>query len=186
MKNTILPADVFRSDAVERADVGIVLGSSDPELLQHRISAAVVLFKAKRVRTLLLSGDGRSKNPEGRTEADRMREIAVKAGVPETAIVMEDASKDPISTAKECTRLLKSHQQLQGTKSAIVVTSAWHTLRTFIILRKHLPHSITLSCFPAAEGCTAKNWQTTPQNRAIVTNELRLIETLLKTGYSLR
>ena len=186
MKNSILPADVFRSDAVERADVAIVVGSSDPELLQHRISAGVTLFIAKRVRLLLLSGDGRGKNPEGRTEADRMREIAVKAGVPEPAMVLEDGSKDPVSMAKECTRLLKTHEQFKGTKSAIVVTSAWHTLRTFIILRKHLPHGITLSCCPATEGCTAKNWQTTPQNRAIVTNELRLIETLLKTGYSLR
>jgi hypothetical protein len=33
---------------------------------------------------------------------------------------------------------------------------------------------------------TASNWQTTPQNRAIVENELRLIEKLLKTGFSLR
>lgn len=115
-----------------------------------------------------------------------MREIAVKSGVPETSIVLEDGSTDPISTAKECTRLLKNHEQFKGTKSAILVTSAWHTLRTFIILRKHLPHGITLSCSPATEGGTAKNWQTTPQNRAIVTNELRLIETLLKTGYSLR
>ena len=106
MKNPVLPADVFRSDAADRADVAIVVGSSDPELLQHRISSAVTLFKAKRVRTLLLSGDGRSKNSEGRTEADRMREIAVKAGVPETAIVLEDASKE----AQQLTAQLTAHE----------------------------------------------------------------------------
>jgi len=54
-------------------------------------------------------------------------------------------------------------------------------------LRSHyLPNKISFHCHPATEGVTATNWQTAPQNRAMVDNELRLIEKLLKTGYSLR
>jgi hypothetical protein len=56
----------------------------------------------------------------------------------------------------------------------------------FIVMRRYVPNKVTLYCHAATEGVTASNWQTSPQNRAIVENELRLIEKLLKTGFSLR
>ena len=99
---------------------------------------------------------------------------------------MEDTSHDAIENAKECARLLKTHSDLQVVKSAFLVSSAWHMLRLFIMMRRYLPNKISLYCHPATEGVTVTNWQTTPQNREIVDNELRLIEKLLKTGFSLR
>lgn len=186
IRNSILPKDVFRQDAAERADVAIVFGASDPDYLRHRIGAGIALYAAKRVSALLLSGDGRRKSADGRSEADRMRDHAVKAGVPADAIVLEEASQDSVSTAKECAQLLKSNGRLQSARSAILVSSAWHMLRLFLVMRRHLPKQLAISCFPATEGITAANWQTTPQGRAIVENELRLIEKLLKSGYSLK
>jgi hypothetical protein len=59
-------------------------------------------------------------------------------------------------------------------------------LRLFIIMRRYLPNKISMYGHPATEGVTAENWQTTSQNPAIVDNELRLTEKLLKTGFSLR
>jgi hypothetical protein len=53
-------------------------------------------------------------------------------------------------------------------------------------MRRHLPNSCAIFCCPATQGITAANWQTSPQARAVVDNELRLIEKLLKTGYSLK
>ena len=186
IKKSLVPKDVFRHDIANRADVAIVVGSSDPNHLQHRISAGVSLIKSEKTGLLILSGDGRKKDPENRSEADRMREFAMKAGVPANAIITEDTSCDSINNAKECTRLLKTDSTLQAVKSAFLVSSAWHMLRLFIIMRRYVPNKISLYCHPAAEGITAANWQTSPQNRAIVDNELRLIEKLLKTGFSLR
>lgn len=177
---------MFRNDAAPKADVAIVVGSPDAEHLRHRISAGVSLITSKRVARLILCGGGREKDPAKRSEAERMQEIALKAGVAADRVILEDSAHDLADTAKECARLLKSDSQLAGTRSVILVSSAWHLLRLSVVMRRHLPHGVALTCFPATEGLTASNWQTTPQGRAVVDNELRLIEKLLKTGYSLR
>jgi vancomycin permeability regulator SanA len=183
IKKSLLPKDVFRQDAPERADLAIVVGASDPDHLRHRIAAAVSLMTSGRVPRLLLSGDGRKKHPEGISEAERMKTIALKAGIPASAMFVEDSAQDTIAIARECARLLKSDGALQTVRSAILVSSAWHMHRLYLIMRRHLPRQVALSCSPATEGITAANWQTTPQGRALVENELRLIEKLAKTGY---
>lgn len=186
IKNSLLPKDVFRLDNAARADVGIVMGSPDQEHLRQRIAAGIALFKAGKVTRLIVCGDGREKDPLQRSEAVRMKEIAVKAGLPETSIITEDTGHDPIESARECGRLLKTDSNLSSVKTAFLVSSAWHMLRMFIVMKRYLPNKVTLYCHAATEGVTAGNWQTSPQNRAIVENELRLIEKLLKTGFSLR
>lgn len=186
IRNALQPKDVFRSDPFDKADVAIVVGASDPDNLRHRITAGIALFTKKKVPTLLLCGDGRKKHPQGRTEADRMQELTTQAGVPSDAIILDDSNDDFAASAKECGQLLKTHARLQGVRSVALVSSAWHILRLCIVMRRYVPKQLTLYGCPAAEGVTAANWQTTPQGRAIVENELRLIEKLLKTGYSLK
>lgn len=143
-------------------------------------------MKAGKVPMLVVCGGGRERDSQQRSEAERMKEIAVKAGIRETSIIIEDTGHDPIESAKACGRLLKSDSRLQSVKSAFLVSSAWHMLRLFIVMNRYVPNKVTLYCHAATEGVTASNWQTSPQNRAIVENELRLIEKLLKTGFSLR
>ena len=180
------PKDVFRADPFDKVDVAIVIGASDAEHLRHRINTGIALVTKKKVQSLLLCGDGRRKHPEGRSEADRMKEQAIKAGVPENAIVLEDANDDSAASAKECGQLMKTHPRLQAARSVALVSSAWHILRLCIVMRRYLPKQVTIYGCPATEGITATNWSSTPQGRATVDNELRLIEKLLKTGYSLK
>jgi vancomycin permeability regulator SanA len=99
IKNSLLPKDVFRHDDAARADIAVVMGSPDAEHLRHRIAAGITLFKAGKVPKLLVCGDGRDKDPQQASEAVRMKEIAVKAGVPEASIIIEDTGHDPIETA---------------------------------------------------------------------------------------
>jgi vancomycin permeability regulator SanA len=186
MKNLPQPKDVFRTDSADRADLAIVIGASDSELLKHRINAGVALLKSKKTSRLLLCGDGRDKDAQGRTEAERMKQIAIAAGLPDAALVLDEQSHDLVDMAKNCAKLFKSDDVLKTTKSAFVVSSSWHLLRVFMIMKRHLPHQVSVFCHAATEGHTASNWQTTPQGRATVENELRLIEKLLKTGYSLK
>lgn len=143
-------------------------------------------MKAGRADTLIVCGDGRHKNPDQRSEAERMREYAVDAGIAFERIMVEESSADPVSSAKECNRLLKSDSRLSSVRSVFLVSSAWHLLRLYIIMKRHLPNKVKLYCQPASEGVTAANWQTSPQGRATVENELRLIDKLLSTGYSLK
>lgn len=185
MKNLPQPKDVFRSNTADRCELAIVIGAADAELLKHRINAGIALFRGKKTAKLLLVGDGRDKDSLGRSEAERMKDLAIAGGVPESAIFMDGESHDVIEMAKHLARLLKSDEKYRDVKSVTLVSSAWHLLRVWIIMKRHLPHQIQVYCHPATEGHTASNWQTTPQGRATVENELRLIEKLLKTGYSL-
>lgn len=186
MKNNVLPKDVFRSDAAGRADAAIVVGASDQDYLRHRIEAGIMLFQGRRVSRLILTGDGRKKHCEGRSEAERMREVAIQAGVPAEAIFIDETHDDITACAKDLGRLLKSDALWLAIRNIVLVSSAWHLFRLFILMRRHLPHQCLLTCHPASEGITAANWQTSPQGRAVVENEVRLIEKLLKTGYSLK
>ncbi len=177
------PKDVFRVDIAQHADLALVIGAADSELLKHRVSAGIALIKAKNTAKLMLCGDGRDKDPQGRSEAERMKQSALGAGVLESQIILEDESRDVIELAKSLGRRWKSDELLKTVKSLFLVSSAWHLLRVHMIMKRHLPHQIALFCHPTPEGHTASNWQTTPQGRATVENELRLVEKLLKTGY---
>ena len=77
IKKLPLPKDVFRHDDAARADIGIVMGSPDAEHLRQRIAAGIALFKAGKVPKLIVCGDGREKDPQQKSEAVRMKEIAV-------------------------------------------------------------------------------------------------------------
>ncbi|MFO1002822.1 MAG: YdcF family protein, partial [Planctomycetaceae bacterium] len=96
IKNSLLPKDVFRHDDAARADIGIVMGSPDAEHLRQRIATGITLFKAGKVPKLIVCGDGREKDSQQKSEAVRMKEFAVKSGIAETSIIIEDTGHDPI------------------------------------------------------------------------------------------
>ncbi len=186
MNSSVLPKDVFRNDFSGRADAACVIGAADAELLRQRIDAGIALFREQRVPRLLLLGDGRRKHAEGRSEADRMRESAVQGGVPENCLQLFDEHDDLVAAAKDLGRRFKSEPGLKDVRRLVLVSSAWHLLRLFVLMRRHLPNSCAIFCCPATQGITGVTWQTSPQARAVVDNELRLIDKLLKTGYSLK
>lgn len=112
-------------DVPER-DTAIVLGAglrnngADPSpYLQWRINTAVKLYKAGKVDTLLMTGDG------GHADHDEpavMRREAIKQGVPANKIMMDKFGFD---TYDSCTRAKK----YRDITSAIVVTQGYHLPR---------------------------------------------------------
>ncbi|MFM7057382.1 MAG: YdcF family protein [Planctomycetota bacterium] len=177
--------DVFLEDAFQQASAAVVIGAPDPVDLQQRISAAVALFKARRAPLLLLFG-GRSANPEQPSEVARMREAALRSGIPDAALIPAELTADLPEFAKHTQRLLKSEPRLQTARSLALVSSAWHLLRVSIVFKKFLPRQVTLYCHPTPDGITARNWMLEPRGKATAENELRLIEKLVKSGYSLK
>lgn len=77
-------------------DVGLVLGTSartagggsENPFFEHRIAAAAALFKAGKVRKLLVSGDNHTR---GYDEPAMMTRALIEAGVPASAIQVDDA-----------------------------------------------------------------------------------------------
>ncbi len=130
-------AAAFVSDdlaGVPATDVGLVLGTS-PSLgagrpnafFSARIAAAAQLFRAGKVRHLLVSGDNGS---QGYDEPSAMRRALVRAGVPEAAITRDFAgfrTLDSMLRAKE----------VFGLRRVTVVSQRFHVERAVFLARAH-------------------------------------------------
>jgi len=113
------------------AETAIVFGAGlTPDgrptpLLSDRVHAAVQLYKAGKVHTLLMSGDGES---PGHDEPAAMARQAESEGVPVAAI-----RRDPggVRTYASCARA----HDLFGVRRAIVVSQSYHLPRAIYTCR---------------------------------------------------
>lgn len=181
---SLQPKDLFIRDDAPRADAAIVCGCSDTEELQQRTIAASALLASGKTGLLLLCAGGRSQSEDN--EADRMTAIAVRAGAEARQLIAVSASGELSETARDCSKLFRTDVRLSGLRSVWLVSSAWHMLRLRIVMKHHLPRQLRLLCHPTEAGITAANWMKQPRGRALAENEIRLIEKLLKNGYSLK
>ncbi len=114
-----------RAEQVPVSDVALVFGAglkpdgTPTPILADRIHAAVLLFRAGKVKRLLLSGDGTS---PGHDEPSAMAVQARGEGVPDGAI-----QRDPggLHTRESCTR---AHDRF-NVRSAVVVSQSYHLPR---------------------------------------------------------
>jgi SanA protein len=113
--------------AVPRKRVAIVFGAQVlpggrlSNALAYRVDAAVALYKAGKVETLLMTGDNRTPEYD---EPAAMRDYAVARGVPAGAIVLDDAG---LRTYDSCYRAREVFGV--GRDEAILVTQEYHLPR---------------------------------------------------------
>lgn len=126
------------ADITQPYEVGIVLGGymetlcATPEGLPtfsrsgNRLSAALLLYQTGKVRHLLLTGgSGRIIGNEP-IEALEARRYLVQVGVPESAIWVEDRSRNTRENALYSKMMVDS---LTPGASCLLITSAWHMRR---------------------------------------------------------
>jgi len=113
------------TDGVPAAPVALVLGAgidgngTPSPFLAERLQVAADLYRAGRVRALLMSGD------HSRTDYDEVGAMAARAqalGVPASAIVQDYAGFDTYSS---CYRA----RSVWGVRRAVVVTQPFHLTR---------------------------------------------------------
>jgi len=114
--------------------VGLVLGCSpkmrdgrENSFFSRRISAASELFRAGRVQYLLLSGDNSRADYD---EPGAMRRALVRAGVPASRLVLDDAgfrTLDSVIRAKE----------VFGLQEVTIVSQHFHNERAVYLARTH-------------------------------------------------
>jgi SanA protein len=109
--------------------IAIVLGARvwDDGSLSHalidRVTTAVELYRAGRVKKLLMSGDNPSADYD---EPTAMKKFAVELGVPENDIVLDFAGRRTYDT---CYRA----KEVFDVKSAIIVTQEFHQARSIYL-----------------------------------------------------
>lgn len=109
-------------------DVAIVLGAAvNPDgtpskALLRRTQHAIALYRKGIVSRLLLSGGAVR---AARAEALLMRDVALAAGLPEAAVVVETQSRSTLENALFCRPILEE----AGWRRILVVTDGYHLRR---------------------------------------------------------
>jgi uncharacterized SAM-binding protein YcdF (DUF218 family) len=125
------------------ADVAIVLGGAvggpvsprqtvDLGEASDRVYHAFELFRAGKVRMILISGGNLPWSPAAEPEAETIRKLLRSWGVPDEAIVTAGTSRTTAENAREVAALWPS----LGFQSALLVTSAAHMPRALASFRK--------------------------------------------------
>lgn len=121
-------------DNARRADAIIVLGSAvwsggrPSPSLNARTQHAIALYQSGYAPYLIFCG-GLGGNPP--TEAEVMRRLAAGAGVPASAMILEDQSHSTDESLANAKALMNA----RGMKSAIIVSDPFHLFRAEIIAR---------------------------------------------------
>ena len=110
--------------------VGLVLGTSERlaggkpnRYFAYRIAAAARLYKAHKVRILLLSGDARS---PFYNEPRQMRLALMQAGVPAHAIWVDEGGVRTVDSIMRC-------HQIYGQVRFVVISQSWHNERAIYL-----------------------------------------------------
>jgi len=113
--------------------IGLVLGASKNTVrgtnnmyFTYRIQAAYTLFKLKKVRYLLLSGDNHMK---GYDEPSDMREALILLGVPDSCIILDYAGFRTLDSVVRC-------KEVFGEDSITVISQEFHNQRALFIANK--------------------------------------------------
>ncbi len=115
-------------DEARPADVIIVLGSQvradgqPSNSLRSRIERGIELYHAGYAPTLFLTG-GLGRFPP--TEAEAMRRVALAAGVPDSALVLDTGA----TSTQESMLTAAREAQARGWRTALVVSDPFHMLR---------------------------------------------------------
>jgi SanA protein len=98
---------------------GLYRDGTPMPVLADRVSTAVELYKAGKVRKLLLTGDNRSPDYN---EPEAMRRLAIELGIPENDLVLDYAGR---RTYDSCYRA----RFVFGVKKAVLVSQEFHLPR---------------------------------------------------------
>jgi len=150
---------VFRSvDAVPARETGLVLGTSRqtrhglPNLhFNQRMEAAAALYRAGKVRHLLVSGDN---HVAGYDEPTDMRNALVAAGVPPEAITCDYAGFRTLDSVVRAKKIF-------GLSRCTIITEAFHCPRALWIAQRHQLEAIAF----AAPDVGLKSWSWRAQAR---------------------
>ena len=124
-------AQIFNDVAkIEPRTVGLVLGTSKlnrfgkPNLFfNYRIEAATALYKAGKIKHIIVSGDNSKQEYDETTD---MHDALVDAGVPDSCITLDFAGFRTLDSMVRCLKIF-------GQKDVIVISQEFHNERALFI-----------------------------------------------------
>lgn len=154
----------------------IVFGNS--MLIEQRVKTAVLAYKNKRVEKIIFSGgsNGVSNQENDKTpEAIKMKKLAIKLGIDEKDILVDDKSNNSFENVDYSFGLIANQQ----VSSIAIITSEFHLKRCKLIIKKRFPN-INVILIPSYDGYSdSNNWFLSDNSwnsgRSLVTYEAGLL-----------
>jgi SanA protein len=121
--------DIYTEETAPARPVAIVFGARVypsgrlSAMLSDRVATGVALYKAGKVKVLLMTGDNSAPEYD---EPSAMRRAAIQMGVPEEAIVVDYAGRRTYDSCYRASSIFK-------VSSAIVVTQNFHLDRALML-----------------------------------------------------
>jgi len=162
------------NDGLSKSDVIVVVSGSG-----ERVKYAVKLYKKDLAPKLIFSGAARE-GPS--SNALVMKNYAVKQGVPENAIILEEEATNTLENAKYSSEIILK----EGFKKIILVTSPYHQRRTFEIFREVLKKDkVGIKNSPTNESrWKVDNWWKTEPEATLTKSEIvKLLWSKLNQDY---
>lgn len=136
---------------------GLVFGNS--MLIKERVAKAVELYNNKRIQKVIFMGGTNGVSNQNNSiipEADKMKELAIEAGIDKNDIILDNTSNNTFENINNAMILLKN--EIDTIKNITVITSEFHLKRCYAILKKNYPN-INITLVAAKDGCSdSDNW----------------------------
>lgn len=136
---------------------GLVFGNS--MLIKERVAKAVELYNNKRIQKVIFMGGTNGVSNQNNSiipEVDKMKELAIEAGINENDIILENTSNNTFENIDNAMSLLKN--EIDTIKNITVITSEFHLKRCYAILKKNYPN-INITLVAAKDGFSdSDNW----------------------------
>ena len=142
-------------DNLRNTTYGIVFGNS--MLIKERVNTAYDAYKSGRIKKVIFSGGSNgvsNQNNDTVAEAVKMRKLAIKLGIKEEDILIDDKSNNSFENVKNSFYLIKD----QNITEIAITTSEFHLKRCYAIIKKNFP-DINVIMIHSKDGFSDRdNW----------------------------
>jgi uncharacterized SAM-binding protein YcdF (DUF218 family) len=147
---------------------------------RERVDKAVELYKQGRAKYILFTG-GLGYGKYTYPEALKMRDEALKLGIPEDSILVEDRSNHTKENAIASLFILENKFGLQNLKNLLVVSIPWHYRRAILSLKTYYPNWIEYIWCPANyKNYQFNNWWKDSESYDYVIKEITNLITFVR------
>ncbi|WP_314589826.1 YdcF family protein [Paenibacillus terrigena] len=157
---------MFFETGVEQSDLILIPGGSHPQLMER----AAELYHQGMAPYILPSGGPTSH--VNSTEWEFLRDVGIRLGVPEHAILREDRATNTFENARFSWKVIQEHGLVP--KKVILVCKSYHARRALLTYQTDFPMDVIFYVSPVTDktGTTKDNWFTEDTKIKYVMNEL--------------
>lgn len=153
-------------DQLTKTDAIVAISGGETDT---RAAEAIKLYQEGWSNRLIFSGA--AQDTTGPSNAAAMRQQALAAGVPESAIQLDEKSANTQENADNVQQLVSG----LGYRSIILVTSPYHQRRAYMVFHRALPGITVINHSCIDHSWSRSQWWATLASRALTVTELQKV-----------